>query len=324
MTAMMMALRAHTRGGPEVLVYEAARRPEPGPGDVLIQVHAAGITFTELTWDRTWTRDGVERTPVIPSREVSGVVVELGSGVGDFHVGDLVCGLVRFGYDGAAAEYVVAPAADLAAKPVTASHAVAAALPLAGLTAWQGLVVHAQLRRGDRVLVHGGAGGVGSFAVQLAAQLGGHVTTTVRGADAELVRSLGADRVLDFAAELVEPLGQSFDVVLDTVGGAVLDASYPVVRPGGRLVTLPSARSPHRAAQPGIEATSFVVTPDRFELARLVRLVDRGELRVLIAATFRLHQGRDAFDSGSDSHRGPGKTVLQVVRDHIEYASPVT
>ncbi len=308
----MMALRAHMRVGPEVLVYEAARRPEPGIGEVLIQVHAAGITFAELTWDRTWLRKGVKHAPIVPSHEVSGVVVELGSGVVDFQVGDLVFGVIRFDYDGAAAEYVVAPSADLAVKPASVPHAVAAALSLAALTAWQALVVHGRLRRGDRVLVHGGAGGVGAFAVQLATQLGGHVTTTVRGRDADLVRRLGADWVLDFAAQPAEPLGQGFDIVVDTVGGAVLDASYPVLRPGGRLVSLQSSPSQHRAAQLGIEAASFVVTPDRFELARLARLVDRGELRVLIAATFPLHQGRDAFETGSAGSRRPGKVVLQV------------
>ena len=317
----MMALRAHLRGGPAVLVYEAAQRPEPGPGEVLIEVHAAGITFAELTWDRTWWRHEVERAPLIPSHEVSGVVVELGPGVSDFQVGDLVCGLIRFDYDGAAAEYVVAPATDLAAKPVTVSHAAAAALPLAALTAWQALVVHARLHRGDRVLVHGGAGGVGSFAVQLAAQLGGHVTTTARGTDADLARSLGADRVLEVGGEQAEPLG--FDVVLDTVGGAVLNSSYALVRPGGRLITLPSPPSQHRAAELAIEATSFVVIPDRFELSRLARLVDRRELRVLIAATFPLHQGRDAYDSGNAAGRRPGKTVLQVIRDGVELADPV-
>jgi len=322
----MMALRAHRRGGPEVLVYEAARRPEPGVGEVLIQVHAAGITFAELTWDRTWLRGGTERTPIIPSREVSGMVVELGPEVDDLHVGDLVCGVIRFDYDGAAAEYVVAPGADLAAKPATVSHAVAAALPLAALTAWQALVVHARLRRGDRVLVHGGAGGVGAFAVQLATQLGGVVTTTVRGTDPDLVRSLGAERVLDVAADRAGQVGQGFDVVLDTVGGAVLDASYPVLRPGGRLITLPSPFSQQRAAQHGIEATFFLVTPDRFELARLARLVDRRELRVLVAASFPLHQGRDAFELGVDggnAARRPGKVVLQVIRDGVEYTSPV-
>lgn len=319
----MMALRAHLRGGPAVLVYEAAQRPEPGPGEVLIEVHAAGITFAELTWDRTWWRHEVERAPLIPSHEVSGVVVELGPGVSDFQVGDLVCGLIRFDYDGAAAEYVVAPATDLAAKPVTVSHAAAAALPLAALTAWQALVVHGRLHRGDRVLVHGGAEGVGAFAVQLAAQLGGHVTSTVRGTDADLVRSLGADWVLNLAAEQADPLGQGFDLVLDTVGGAVLDASYAIVRPGGRLITLPSPPSQHRAAELGIEATSFVVIPDRFELSRLARLVDRGELRVLIAATFPLHQGRDAYDSGHAAGRRPGKTVLQVNRDGVEHTDPV-
>ena len=157
----MTALRAHRRGGPEVLAVETAPIPVPAAGEVLVAVHAAAITFDELTWDETWMRDGVSRTPVIPSHEISGVVVETGSGSAHFALGDSVFGLIRFDRDGGAADYVAVPAQDLAAKPSGISHIVAAALPLAGLTAWQALVDHAGVHHGERVLVTGGAGGVG-------------------------------------------------------------------------------------------------------------------------------------------------------------------
>jgi NADPH:quinone reductase-like Zn-dependent oxidoreductase len=161
----MMALRAHTRGGPEQLVYEQAPTPSAGPGEALIAVHAAAITFAELTWDEEWTTpDGKDRTPVIPSHEMSGTVAGLGDGVAGLAVGDEVIGLVDFDRDGAAAEYVVMAAASLAAKPPSVSHAAAAALPLASLTAWQALVDHAALEPGEQVLVQGGAGGVSIFA----------------------------------------------------------------------------------------------------------------------------------------------------------------
>ena len=185
MQSTMMALRAHTRGGPEQLVYEEAPTPVPGSGEALVEVHAAAITFAELTWDLSWTTsDGRDRTPVIPSHEVSGTVVALGPEAGGVAVGDEVYGLIDFDRDGAAAQYVTLPAADLAARPRSVSHVDTATLPLAALTAWQALVDHAAVKPGERVLVQGGAGGVGSYVVQLAASLGGSVTATGRAGPA--------------------------------------------------------------------------------------------------------------------------------------------
>ncbi len=237
----MTALRAHCRGGPEVLVVERAPVPVPAAGEVLVAVHAAAITFDELTWEETWFRDGVSRTPVIPSHEVSGVVYEIGSEVTDFKPGDEVYGLIRFDRDGAAADFVAVPAADLAAKPSTVPHDCAAALPLAGLTALQALVNHAAVQPGEEVLVHGGAGGVGALTVQLAAILGARVTATVRSDEGELVRGFGAGRVIDVRAEGFDESGAAYDVVIDTVGGQTLDRSFSVLGRGGRLVTLPAA-----------------------------------------------------------------------------------
>src|SRR5215469_5972172 len=152
MPQTMMALRAHARGGAEQLRYERAPVPEPGPGEALVAVHAAAITFAELTWDLSWTtRDGRDRTPVIPSHEVSGTVAGLGPGTEGLAPGDEVYGLIDFDRDGAAAEYVTLPAADLAPRPGPVSHAEAATLPLAALTAWQALVNHAALQPGERV-----------------------------------------------------------------------------------------------------------------------------------------------------------------------------
>jgi NADPH:quinone reductase-like Zn-dependent oxidoreductase len=310
----MMALRAHHRGGPEVLVYEEAPRPVAGSGEVVVEVHAAAITFTELEWGETWTRDGVDRTPTTPSHEVSGVVVERGDGVTDVEVGTEVYGLVRFDRNGAAADYVVMPASDLARKPASVPHPVAAALPLAGLTAWQALHDHAHLQPGQQVLVHGGAGSVGSLGVQLAAAASARVTATAGARDAALVRRLGAASVIDYEREPFDDRGPVFDLVLDTVGLSTLDRSFAVVKPGGHLVTLHAPPSQERAAQLGISATFFIVAPDRGELDQLARLVDAGELEVLVAARFPLAQGRAAFESARAPGRAPGKTVL-VVRE---------
>ena len=320
-TPTMMALRAHARGGPEQLVYEQAPTPVPGPGEALVEVHAGAITFAELTWDQTWTTgDGRDRTPTIPSHEVSGTVVDLGpgaGGAGGVAPGDEVYGLIDFDRDGAAAQYVTLPAGHLAARPRSVSHAEAASLPLAALTGWQALVDHADLKPGERVLVTGGAGGVGVYAVQLAAILGGSVTATGRAGQRDFVLGLGAGSFLPSDSE---PDGDpapaardddQFDVVIDTVGGAALDASYPMTRRGGRLVTLAAPPDQDKAAALGLQATFFVVTPDAAELARLAALVDAGTLRPVLSQTFPLRDGRKAFESATVPHP-PGKTVLIV------------
>jgi len=312
----MMALRAHARGGPEQLVFESAPVPVPGPGEALVAVHAAAITFAELSWDESWTtRDGRDRTPVIPSHEVSGTVAALGPGADGVTVGEEVYGLIDFDRDGAAAEYVTVPAAHLAARPRSVSDVEAASLPLAALTAWQALVDHAALEPGERVLVQGGAGGVGSYAVQLAAILGGTVAATGHAGQRDFVLGLGATSFLVPGAndtsgyKAVAPDG--FDVVIDTIGGAVLDASYELTRRGGRLVTLSAPPSSDKAAALGVHAMFFIVTPDAAELARLAGLVDEGRLRPVVSQVFPLRDGRQAFESATTPHP-PGKTVLLV------------
>jgi NADPH:quinone reductase-like Zn-dependent oxidoreductase len=311
----MKALRAHARGGPERLVYEEAPAPVPGPGEALVAVHAAAITFAELTWDLSWTtKDGRDRTPMIPAHEMSGTVAGLADGAVGVEVGDEVYGLIDFDRDGAAAEFTTVPAAELAAKPRTASHAETATLPLAALTAWQALADYAALEPGERVLVHGGAGGVGVFAVQLAAILGGRVTATGRDRDAAFVRDLGAEAFIGSGSGCgsgAGPAAGGFDVIIDTVGGAVLDASYGLMRSGGRLVTLSAPPSQERAKEHGVHAMFFVVTPDPGELAQLAKLVDEGRLRPVMSQSFPLRDGRLAYESGGRP-RPPGKTVLIV------------
>jgi NADPH:quinone reductase-like Zn-dependent oxidoreductase len=312
----MMALRAHARGGPEQLVYEQAPTPVPGPGEALVEVHAAAITFAELTWDQTWTNSaGQDRTPTIPSHEVSGTVVGLGPDASGVAVREEVYGLIDFDLNGAAAQYVTLPAADLAARPRSVSHVDTATLPLAALTAWQALVDHADLKPGERVLVTGGAGGVGSYVVQLAASLGAAVTATGRAAQRDFVLGLGASMFLasDSGADAGSPQApeDGFDVVIDTVGGAVLEASYGMTRRGGRLVTLSAPPAQEKAAALGVKALFFVVTPDAAALAHLAELVDGGKLRPVLSQTFPLEDGRKAFESATVPHP-PGKTVLIV------------
>jgi NADPH:quinone reductase-like Zn-dependent oxidoreductase len=312
MMTTMMALRAHKRGGPEQLVYEEAPVPAPGPAEVLIAVHAAAITFEELTWDETWAaEDGRDRTPVIPSHEVSGTVAALGEDVTGVAVGDQAFGLIGFNHDGAAAEYATMPAAEIAARPMSLSHAETATLSLSALTAWQALNDYANLEPGERVLVQGGAGGVGIYAVQLAAILGAHVTATGSSAQADFVQRLGAASFLATKDGTVTNMPSGFDVVIDTVGGPVLEASYPLLRPGGRLVTLAAPPSPERAAALGGRAMFFIVTPDTAELSSLAELADEDRLQAVVSQTFPLSEGRQAFESARHP-RPPGKTVLIV------------
>jgi NADPH:quinone reductase-like Zn-dependent oxidoreductase len=310
----MKALRAHNQGGPEVLVYESAPRPTPGDGDLLVAVHAAAITFDELAWPETWTSGGVDRTPIVPSHEFSGVVAEVGSGVTGVSVGDEVYGLVPFDRDGAAAEYVSVPAGEVAAKPRSVPHVVAAAAALPALTAQEALVDHAAVKAGDRVLVHGSAGGVGAFVTQLAGTLGARVTGTAHAKDVDYVRSLGAERVIVVERGALDVEPEAFDVAINAVGADTPEALFAALRRGGRLLTLQQPPSQELADRYGVTAEFFIVTATRAGLAEVADLIDAGTLQVAVAATFPLADGRAAYESGATPRRRPGKTVL-VVRD---------
>ena len=315
MVNTMHAGRAHRRGGPEQLVYEQAPRPEPGPGEMLVAVRAASVTAAELDWDATWTDSfdgtGRSRTPVIPSHEFSGVVAALGEGVTDWAEGDEVYGLIPFTHDGAAAEYVSLPADILATKPDTLNHDQAAAVPLAALTAWQALVDHAHVEAGQSVLVHGGAGGVGSFAVQIAAALGAQVTATASAADLDLVRQLGARRAIDYAHDRFEDHVTNVDVVIDLVGGTTQSRSWTVLRPGGVLVGIAAPPDGQEATRHGARAVFFIVEPDRTGLEAVARLIEDGRLAPVVDRILPLAETRDAYRALAQEHRR-GKVVIHV------------
>jgi NADPH:quinone reductase-like Zn-dependent oxidoreductase len=307
----MRALRAHRQGGPEQLVYEQAPRPRLGIGDALVQVHAASFTPTELGWPSTWTdRLGRDRTPVIPAHEVSGVVAALGFGTSGVEVGQQVYGLTDWYRDGAAAEFVAVEARNLAPKPASIDHVQVAAVPLAGLTAFQALFDHGRLQAGKAVLVHGAAGGVGTFAVQLAHAAGAHVIATGRAPDGELLAELGAEEVVDVERQRFEEVAGRVELVLDLVGGEVAGRSWPLVKPGGVLVSVVGGAA---VAPPRQDArwVFFVVEADRAQLAELGRRVDAGALRPVVGGVLPLAEGRQAFQA--KQHGGlPGKVVLRV------------
>ena len=311
----MRAVRAHRRGGPEELVYEVAPRPEAAPGEVLVEVHAASITSDELTWDPTWTDTiepgGRDRTPIIPSHEMSGVVAALGAGVTELAVGDEIYGLIPFVRDGAAAEYVTSPADILAAKPATVDHDAAAAVPLAALTVWQALVDHASLQAGQHILIHGAAGGVGSFAVQIAAALGARITATAAGRDRDFVTRLGAHEVVDHTSERFEDHVDDVDVVLDMVGGETQARSWSVLRPGGVLVSVVAPPDTRQAAAHGARGVFFIVEPNRTQLETITRLIETGRLIPVVDRVVSLADTRAAYEELRTGHRR-GKVVIHV------------
>jgi NADPH:quinone reductase-like Zn-dependent oxidoreductase len=294
---LMKAARIHTQAGP--IQVEDAPYPQTGVGDVIVKVHAAGITPHELDWPVTWTdRAGRDRTPTVPAHEVSGVIAELGYGTTGFEVGDRVFGLTDRNRDGAAAEYIAAEARDLALLPESIDYVTAAALPMTGLTAWQGLFVHANVKRGQTVLIHGAAGGVGSLAVQLAKDVGAHVIGTGRAAAEDVVRELGADTFVDVSH--FEDAGPA-DLVFDTIGGDVLARSAAVVAPGGALVSI---------SAPSAGGVYFIVEPNREQLNALAQFVVQGRLKPRIGAVFPVSEAQKAFDAKGNGVLG--KVVLTV------------
>ena len=308
----MKAVRLHRRGGPDALVYEDAPRPTLSDQDALVRVRAVAITGTELSWGTTYvTSDGTPRLPSIPGHEISGVVESLGGRTGALKAGAAVFGLTDFHRDGGEAEFVAVRARDLALKPKSLDYEHAAAVTLSGLTAWQALFRHGRLSAGQRVLIHGAAGGVGSFAVQLAAWRGAHVIGTASAKNDRFLRELGADEVIDYTATRFEDIVYDVDLVLDTVGGETLDRSWEVLRRGGTLVSVAGAADPKKARAFGVRSVFFIVEPNREQLVEIGRMIDAGILQVVVEAVFPLEQARMAFEKSLQGHNR-GKVVLRV------------
>ena len=308
----MRAIRMHTQGGPELLVHEDAPKPALQPGDALVRVIATSITKTELTWDETYRDcDGQPRIPTIPGHEFAGIVDALASDAAGVRVGDAVYALSSFCRNGSAAGFIAIRAADLAPKPQSLNFEQAAAVPLAGLTAWQALFDHAQIEKGQRVLIHGAAGGVGTYAVQLANWKGAEVIATASANDHNFLRELGASEVIDYTHEHFEEKVEDVDVVFDTVGGETQQRSWGVLRRGGILISIVSPVADEKAASLGVRGAYFIVEPNRAQLIELGHLIDKGTLRVVVGAVLPLARAREAFEQASAGHK-PGKTVLQV------------
>jgi NADPH:quinone reductase-like Zn-dependent oxidoreductase len=299
----MRAMRAAS-ADPASLTCEDIPVPEAGPGELLVEVRATAITAGELTWPEGW--------PAIPCHDLSGTVAATGHGVTGWRPGDDVYGLVGFDRPGAAAEYVTAPAADLAPKPASVDHLAAAAVPLGALSAWQALYQHARLRPGQHVLVHGGAGGVGTYAVQLAALHGARVTATASARDLAFVSGLGAHDVLDYSGRFEDQI-HDVDAVIDPVGGATTARSWPVLRSGGVLVAIAEEPDTGTGGRGDVRGVYFVVRPDAGQLRELAGLIDKRQLRPAISTVFELGALPEAFGA-QHAARPPGKVIINVGR----------
>jgi NADPH:quinone reductase-like Zn-dependent oxidoreductase len=303
----MKAIRLHEPTGISGLVYEEAPDATPMACDVLVKVAACGITHNELDYPIWTCRAGHQRTLIIPGAEVSGVVAALGLGTAGLAVGDEVFGLTDQWRDGTAAEYVAVEARNLAPKPRTADHVHAAAVPRAGLTAWQALFDHGKLAKGQTVVIHGAGGAVGSTAVQLARWAGAEVIGTGRGHSRSVVLELGADRFVDLDAERLQDAAGQVDLVFDAAGGDVLARSASVVKPGGTLVSI--AAFPPFGREDAREIF-FIQESNRAQLAELARLVDEGHLRPQVGGVYPLAQAAEAY-SAKAVGGVTGRIVLQ-------------
>ncbi|HLX67982.1 MAG TPA: NADP-dependent oxidoreductase, partial [Puia sp.] len=263
----MKAIRLHERGGADKLIWEEAPMPVLRPGDALVKVLASGLTRNELNWGPTYTDEhGNSRLPTIPGHELCGIVTAVALGVAEVTVGEEVYGLTSFFRDGTAAEYVAVRAADLARKPQTLNPYEAAAVPLAGLTAWQALFDHAGLAAGQRILIHGAAGGVGSLAIQLAKWKGAEVIAATAADNLSLVLDLGANQAVDYWAGPFEKQMEPVNVILDTIGGDIQRNSWSILKPGGILVTIAGEGISVPADVKDRKGIFFIVKPDTQEL----------------------------------------------------------
>jgi len=306
----MAEMRAMEFTGPsEDLHLRLTARPVPEPtdGEMVIQICAAGVTPTEKLWyTTTHCPDGSRRANAIPAHEFSGAVAALGRGVSGYRPGDLVFGMNDWFADGAIAEFCKAKPASIATKPSSLSHAEAASTPIGSLTAWQGLHSHAKLRKGERVLIHGGAGAVGLFAVQVAKLQGAHVIATAAAANIDFVKQLGADEVINYRERRFEEAGK-VDVIFDTVGGETLQRSWNILGPGARVVTI--AADAESSSDPRVKKAFFIVEANAEQLAYMAELFDSGVLKAFVKAEVPLENAARAYAGSVPGN--PGKIVIR-------------
>jgi NADPH:quinone reductase-like Zn-dependent oxidoreductase len=307
----MKAVQIHTFGGREVLELNNIDIPEAKQGEVLIKIHAASVNPVDWKIRQGYLQPLLNHAlPLTLGWDVSGEVVAVGGGVMHLKVGDEVYSRPNIANNGSYAEYMTASAEEVALKPKNLTWQEAAGVPLAGLTAWQGLYELAKLEAGEQVLIHGGSGAVGQFAIQLAKLRGATVYTTTSARNTDMVLSLGVDHAIDYQQVDFSEL-RDMDVVLDTIGGEVQDKSWKTIKPGGRLLSIVQTPDEAVAASHGVTASFYFIEPDRSQLEEMARLADAGKLIVNIDSEFSLDQVADAHER-SESGRAQGKIIINV------------
>lgn len=306
----MKAIRFHEYGGPEVLMLEEVQRPMPGPGELLIKVHATSVNPFDWKVRAGYMKEFLPLTfPATPGWDVSGTIEEVGPGVTQFKPGDDVYARLENG--GGYAEYTIATETITALKPKSLDHIHAAAVPVAASTAWQALFEAAELLAGQRVLIHAAAGGVGSFAVQFAKAKGAHVIGTASGRNQALLRELGVDEAIDYEKTRFEDQVRDVDVVLDTIGGETQERSYKALRRGGILVSIVAPPAQDQAAKYGVRTVMFGAHPSASNLTEIARLIDTGKVKTTIETILPLMEARRAHEISQSGH-ARGKIVLHV------------
>jgi NADPH:quinone reductase-like Zn-dependent oxidoreductase len=310
----MIAVRVHRYGGPDELVVEETAVPEPSESEALIRVSAAGVG----PWDalvRTGRSGLPQRLPLTPGSDIAGIVEKLGADGAEtlLEPGDAVYGVTNPSFTGGYAQYAVAALGSIARKPSSISFAEAASAPVVAVTAWEMLFDHADLRAGQTVLVHGAAGNVGAYAVQLARWCGAHVVGVGSASDENYVRGIGAATFIDYATQRFEQAVHDVDVVIDTVGGESQERSFPIIRRGGILVSSVSLPSEEDARRFGVRTAYFIVTVTTERLNQIARLVDQGILKIDLGIVLRLADARKAHEmlAGKVAHPR-GKIVFDI------------
>ncbi len=307
---MMKAVVAHEYGGPEVLKFENVPRPEPKENEALVRVIASGVNPADpLTLSGKYAREFGTHLPLIPGYDIAGIVEKTGVKVTKLKAGDAIYGYPTFG--GGWAEYVTITEGEVAAKPASLSFTEAAAVPMGALTAWQALVDVAQLRAGQTILIHGGSGGVGSFAVQIAKARGARVIATASTANQDLLKQLGTDVAIDYTKTKFEEIAKDVDAVLDPVGKETLARSYGVVKKGGIVMSLVARPDPVELEKRGIRGAAISVHPDAEDLAEIAHLIDAGKIKPVVTKVLPLNEAV-AAQQQAETHHTRGKLVLRV------------
>jgi NADPH:quinone reductase-like Zn-dependent oxidoreductase len=308
----MKAVRIHQYGNRDVLTVEQAPKPTVNADDVLVRTVAASVNPVDWKIREGYLKEMIPyEFPLTLGWDVSGVITEIGADVTDFAVGDAVYSRPDIQRDGTYAEYVAIRASEVAHKPKTLSHSEAASLPLAVITAWEVLITTANLQAGQTVLIHAGAGGVGSLAIQLAKTRGAHVIATTSAKNSAFVKSLGADEVIDYQSQNFTEIVSNADVVFDTLGAEVQTQSWSVLKKGGILVSIVSPPSEQTAQELGLKSAFVFIQPDAKILNEVSKLVDSGQMRAIVGAEFSLDNIAQAHEL-SESGRTVGKIVLSV------------